>query len=179
MSDTSDSLLADFNSHHIQGYAFAEAEKHGNVADHRSWFSVPLVTQVQGNLWTGGVKDGVQLVGDFKYVVSLFPWYKYRLQPGTVRHEYKLEDQAFMPDIHVLHTIARDVNEMAADGKTLVHCQAGLNRSGLVTALSLMMAGLPATEAIALLREKRSPMVLCNATFEEWLLRWTWKEAAA
>jgi protein-tyrosine phosphatase len=50
-------------------------------------------------------------------------------------------------------------------GKTLVHCQAGLNRSGLVAAVALMKLGRTADEAIKLLRDSRSPMVLCNDTF--------------
>mgnify|MGYP001561544085 FL=1 len=63
------------------------------------------------------------------------------------------------------------VNGFAKRGPTLVHCQAGLNRSGLVAANALRLRGMPASEAIALLRRQRSPAVLCNSAFEEWLLR--------
>jgi protein-tyrosine phosphatase len=53
----------------------------------------------------------------------------------------------------------------------LVHCQAGLNRSNLIAALALMrLTGCDAAAAIALLREKRSPLVLCNEAFEQYLL---------
>ncbi len=51
-----------------------------------------------------------------------------------------------------------------------MHCQAGINRSGLVTALALVEEGMKAVDAIALLRAKRSPAVLCNRAFEQWLL---------
>jgi protein-tyrosine phosphatase len=51
-----------------------------------------------------------------------------------------------------------------------VHCQAGLNRSGLVTALALILNGMSPERAIGLLRQKRTPLVLCNGAFEAWLL---------
>lgn len=58
-----------------------------------------------------------------------------------------------------------------ADGKrVLIRCQAGLNRSGLITALVLIMAGYAAEEAIAIIRQNRSPYALCNEDFEKWLL---------
>ena len=57
----------------------------------------------------------------------------------------------------------------AGGERVLVRCQAGVNRSGLVTTLILMLAGYQAGEAIALLRSRRSPMVLCNEDFESWL----------
>lgn len=53
--------------------------------------------------------------------------------------------------------------------KTLIRCQAGLNRSGLVTALVLMLDGLSPEEAITLLREKRHEYALCNDDFVDFL----------
>jgi hypothetical protein len=57
-----------------------------------------------------------------------------------------------------------------AGGRVLIRCQAGLNRSGLVTALILISSGLTATEAITLIRERRAGYALCNESFERWLL---------
>lgn len=54
--------------------------------------------------------------------------------------------------------------------KVLIRCQAGLNRSGLVTALVLIRAGLAPTEAIDLIRARRSGYALCNDDFADWLL---------
>ena len=59
----------------------------------------------------------------------------------------------------------------AAGDRVLVRCQAGLNRSGLVTALVLMLAGWEPADAIAQLRAARSPHALCNPAFVAWLLR--------
>lgn len=55
-------------------------------------------------------------------------------------------------------------------GRVLVRCQAGVNRSGLVTALVLMLAGYEAQDAISLIRERRSRLALCNEDFERWLV---------
>lgn len=66
----------------------------------------------------------------------------------------------------LLTMLAGSVNLARTVGPTLVHCQAGLNRSGLVTALALILDGMTPGEAIALLREKRCAAVLCNAAFD-------------
>ncbi len=61
--------------------------------------------------------------------------------------------------------------DLGPDEAVLVHCQAGLNRSGVVTALALMLNGDVATadKAIALLRARRGEAVLCNPLFVTWL----------
>ena len=74
-------------------------------------------------------------------MVSLYPWEGY-----TLRHEidsqlvvemYDSLDQGF----DQVDAIARWVNECRKSGPVLVHCQAGLNRSGLVVARALVLAG--------------------------------------
>jgi hypothetical protein len=157
-------LSADFTTHRIQGYAVAALE-----AGKPGAFDAPLVSHIQGNLWMGGCIDGVRLPDDFRYVVSLYPWEKYTLGPDTHRDEYKLFDVGELPDPDLLHSIANTVLAYIEQGKTLVHCQAGLNRSGLISALSLTLSGMSPADAIALLRTKRHPVVLCNETFERWL----------
>lgn len=153
--------MTDFTSHHIEGIA-----REGNKP-----FSVPLVSHIVGNLWTGGCLDGVKLGDDFAFVVSLYPWEKYKLGPRTVRIEVKLYDSGDGPgcDERQLYDLAHMVNAFCAVGKTLVHCQAGLNRSGLVAGLALVLDGMAPMDAIKLLRERRCDAVLCNAAFEEWL----------
>ena len=54
--------------------------------------------------------------------------------------------------------------------RLLVRCQAGLNRSGLVTALILIESGLDAQSAILQIRSQRADYALCNSEFERWLL---------
>lgn len=161
---------ADFESHHIEGYA-REAMNAGRDYE-TAYFKVPLITHVEGNLWQGGCLDGVTLGEDFKYVFSLYPWEKYRLAPGTKRVELKLYDSADMAEVKVLEGTADAINEALKEGKTLVHCQAGLNRSALLAGLALVRQGREAREVIDLLREKRSPNVLCNQAFEKFLLEY-------
>lgn len=160
------SAVADWQSHHIEGYARAamEAGKDGR-------FSAPLISHIEDNLYVGGCIDGVRLDDDWQSVVSLYRWERYTLGPDTVRVEVEMYDSADVVPAEQLHEIADHVvSELERGGKVLVHCQAGLNRSNLITALALMKRGRSAREAIDLLREKRSPVVLCNEAFEAWLL---------
>ena len=170
-----DDLIADFESHHIEGYACAALEAGKDGA-----FHVPLISHIEGNLWTGGCIDGVQLPDDFTFLLSAYPWERYRLGPNTRRVEVHLYDSADLPPMKTLVGLAHMVNEeRSKDGaKVLVHCQAGLNRSALIGALALVLDGMPAAEAIELLRAKRSPVVLCNETFERWLLDFDLRKAA-
>ena len=54
--------------------------------------------------------------------------------------------------------------------RVLIRCQAGLNRSGLVTALVLIKEGYSPDQAIDLIRAQRGEDALCNSQFEQWLL---------
>lgn len=155
------SIQTDLESHHIEGYAIADPQ--------RRKFSMPLISHIEDNLWTGGCIDKARLPDDFAWVVSLYPWEQFTLGPDTQRIEIEMYDHDGMPDLTLLHQTAEAVVLAVAEGKTLVHCQAGLNRSGLVAALALVKMGRTPDEAIDLLRAKRGPVVLCNRTFVTWL----------
>lgn len=58
----------------------------------------------------------------------------------------------------------------SAGSRVLIRCQAGLNRSGLLTALVLMLDGWDAGDAIRLIRERRAEIALFNTDFVDWLL---------
>lgn len=152
-------MLADLTSHRIEGIAHM-----GNTP-----FSVPLFSQIDGNLWSGGCPRG-QTPKELDFIICLYPWEPYQIHEHQVYTQARLFDSGEMPSTQLLIALARHVNECRAIGPTLVHCQAGLNRSGLVTALALMESGMTAAAAIALLREKRCAAVLCNRAFENWLL---------
>lgn len=133
-------------------------------------FDVPFISEIVPNLWLGGCEDGLVLPSFIQHLVSLYPWESY-----TVDHElasslnvrmYDSVDQAF----HQVDGIAAWVNICRESGPTLVHCQAGLNRSSLVVARALVLSGMAIEEAIDLIREKRSPACLSNRSFEKWLL---------
>lgn len=140
------------------------------VARHgRTPFNVPYVSQITDDLWQGGCTNGLVLPPEIAHVISLYPWESY-----TAHHQtrsvlsvvmYDSNDQGY----EQVDAIASWVNVCRKDGPTLVHCQAGLNRSSLVAARALMLDGMKATDAISLLREKRSPACLCNKSFESYL----------
>ncbi len=138
-------------------------------------FNVPFISQIDGNLWQGGCETGLILPHFFKHIISLYPWEQYK-----VRHELRSTLSVVMYDsveqgFEQVDGIARWINDCVKDGPTLVHCQAGLNRSSLVAARSLMLREddpqmgvyrMTADEAIAALRKNRSPACLCNPAFE-------------
>jgi protein-tyrosine phosphatase len=55
--------------------------------------------------------------------------------------------------------------------RVLVRCQAGLNRSGLVTALILIKDGHAPEDAINAIRTNRGQDALFNTSFVDWLMR--------
>lgn len=72
----------------------------------------------------------------------------------------------------IFHAHAKSLARHALAGrKVLVTCAMGLNRSGLMTALTLMHGyKMSAANAIKLIRGRRSPDCLSNPMFERWLL---------
>lgn len=60
---------------------------------------------------------------------------------------------------------------MAQAGTCLVHCVAGLNRSGLVVAAQLMLTQrLTVLEAVQHCRRQRGALMLCNRSFQKQLI---------
>lgn len=138
--------------------------EHGN---HR--FDVPFMSEISENLWLGGCESGLILPEDIEHVVSLYKWEHYE-----VNHALRSSLTVTMFDDHSndlsqIERIADWVAGCVEDAPTLVHCQAGLNRSSLVVARVLMKSGLTSVGAITALRELRSPAVLCNTSFEDYL----------
>jgi hypothetical protein len=140
-----------------------------------------LWSEVLPGLWQGGTHDddvvyyktsGVGITAsDFDFVTTLYAsanpvdWFVQEIRYGI--YDGNMKDF----DIEELVGVVNMTHRAWKKGKrTLIRCQAGWNRSGLVTALVMMKEGHTAEEAIAILREKRSPFALCNATFEAWLI---------
>lgn len=153
-------LMADLHSHHIEGIARMSGQQ----------FKVPLFSQIDGNLWSGGCPVGTA-PGHFTFIISLYPWGHYEVQEHQVHTEATLFDGESIPDLDRMAVLADYVNLCRASAPTLVHCQAGLNRSALITGFALIRSGMKAKEAISLLRSKRCDAVLCNKYFENWLLK--------
>jgi protein-tyrosine phosphatase len=130
-------------------------------------FEVPLVTQVEGNLWQGGVWPGVRLPDEFVNVVNLYGL-SYELGLNTTEHKVIMHDSNTQTFERV-DLLAQAIVTALDDGPLLVHCQAGLNRSGLLAARVLMLwKDYTAAQAINAVR-RRSPVCLCNESFCNWL----------
>jgi protein-tyrosine phosphatase len=86
-----------------------------------------------------------------------------------------LDSQAerLVPPRETLERFLDRVHADVASGPSYWHCHAGINRSSFALAAYLhRFHRVRISDAIALLRERRSPMVLCNAAFEERLRAW-------
>lgn len=142
---------------------------HGNAR-----FDVPYISEVVGaeNLWQGGCTNLLRLPGHIEHLISLYPWEQYDVEHDLdSRLEVRMYDSIdHGPDLDQVVQIATWVNQCRAQGPTLIHCQAGLNRSGLVAAVALILGGCTPEEAIEMLRASRSPAVLCNPAFERMVL---------
>jgi len=79
------------------------------------------------------------------------------------------------PEFTTLRSLADLVDDLRQDGKrVLIHCAAGINRSGLLSAAALIRGGWDVDDAIAAVREARHN-ALNNPNFVELLHdpRWT------
>ena len=141
-----------------------------------------LFNEILPNLFMGGTSDDATInipqelnhfkgERDFDCIVTLYAW----ASPAN----WGVEERRFgFPDADIIEEYLPTIIELAqwahakwSSGKRVnIRCQAGLNRSGLITALVLMISGLSADEAIDTLREKRSTYALCNGEYEHWLL---------
>lgn len=144
---------------------------------------LPLYSEILPGLWQGGTDDD-QLVHkgsgrlptvndpkDFDVVVSLCA---YTLPVGwhVKEYRYAFPDGPTEPHIYKeLEKIAEYAHQDWVSGKkVLIRCQAGLNRSGLVTALILLREGATLEKIVALIREKRGEYALSNNHFMDYLL---------
>jgi protein-tyrosine phosphatase len=86
------------------------------------------------------------------------------------------DDDSYRPisakDAERFHMHAKQLGAAALAGrKLMITCHMGLNRSGLITALTLMHGfRMSPSDAIKLIRARRSSDCLCNPMFERWLL---------
>lgn len=146
-----------------------------------------LWSETLPNLWQGGTLDrwagdewGSQGLGigkkitpsTFDCVYTLYAdaepvsWFVKELRFGF--YDGAMDD--FAPEGDLLDIVKMAHKDWKSGKKVLIRCQAGLNRSGLVMALVLIRDGYTPADAIRLMREKRSPAVLCNQMFTRWLL---------
>lgn len=140
----------------------------------------PLWSEVLEGLWQGGTDDNdtnIQLrkpminPEHFNTVITMYAfanpvdWFVKEFRYGVWDSDInKMDTEELFDIVRVAHT------DWKRGKKVLVRCQAGWNRSGLITALVLIRDGMDAREAINLIREKRSQWALCNKSFERFLV---------
>jgi protein-tyrosine phosphatase len=154
--DPRENMLSGYTAPHL-GYQF---------------FQVPYMSEIAPNLWQGGVAEGLVLPTIIKHLLSLHVVESYQVNHRLrTSHVVTMYDDPHNPGqaTRQVDRWARWVSARRKTGPVLVHCQAGLNRSSLVVARSLMLDGMDADAAIRLIREKRSPVALCNTAFEDYL----------
>ena len=153
----------------------------GGPVDGSDWLPADVWTEILPGLWQGGTDDSDTLAhrsdepvitrDHFDTVVTLHAW------SNPVDWHVREIRQAFHDggmdevDVEDLWFLARQVfAEWRLGRRVLVRCLSGLNRSGLVVGMVLLLEGYTSAQAIALLRERRHRHVLCNPDFEAWLL---------
>lgn len=166
----------------IEGYAEGDGyeEISGTVTCHS--ISRTLIEQVRMALVSIGQSPTVSPVRRHSGYSNAKPCYKVQWNPNATQHHTAwFNDMYLLPvtglEIEqysgLVYNLAVDDSETyTVNGVNVHNCQAGLNRSGLLTGLALVLDGMAPVDAIALLRRQRSPMVLCNDVFENWLLNY-------
>lgn len=87
-------------------------------------------------------------------------------------------DDGDLPDLFILDAVSTKIAQNIKDKvPTLVHCTMGLNRSGLVNALSIIkLTGWTGWKVIQMMRSARNKDVLCNGQFEDFVLQFKVRE---
>ena len=143
---------------------------------------ISLYSEVAPNLFMGGTADEDvihQAVAynkartdlPFDAIITMYAW----ANPADWRVQefrYGIYDSA-IEDIdldRLKQAVEFGYNRWLSGDRVLVRCQAGLNRSGLVTALIMMSTGLDAETAIEQIRKNRADIALFNNNYVEWLM---------
>lgn len=139
-----------------------------------------LWSEILPGLWMGGTSDRATLGYSgapeitnlhFDTVATLYAsalpvdWYVKEIRLGFYDHDkVDIDSQDLEQVVSAVH------QDWQSGKRVLIRCQAGWNRSGLIMGLVLIRSGIPAQQAIDLIRERRSGSALCNRTFEQFLL---------
>ena len=141
-----------------------------------------LYSEILPGLFMGGTADddtvdyavnapGLGYRAQFGAVVTLYAWANpFSWGVEEMRYGFGDADMSYVNVQRILRIAQWALDRWTEGEQVLIRCQAGLNRSGLITALTLMLAGYEAQEAIELIRSKRSPMALFNGDFVHWLM---------
>jgi protein-tyrosine phosphatase len=128
------------------------------------------------NLWMGSAPpEGDELCVDFDCLVLCAVEYQPTDFPGLEVERIELYDDGLnlltKEQMRKAIKLASGIVNKLKDGKrVLITCYQGLNRSGLIVALSIMLfRNMTPEQAILTIRENRSPIALCNPDFVDFI----------
>lgn len=134
-------------------------------------------SEIAPGLWMGGTRRdetigvvqpmlGFNRERPFDAMLTLYAWAA-PADWGVEERRFGFPDrqviEEYVPLIHELADWAHD--RWSSGRRVLIRCMGGMNRSGLLVALTLVRAGHTPEAAIELIREKRHPWALNNHSF--------------
>lgn len=128
-----------------------------------------LYSEIAPGLYQGGSFAPLPVSAGFDAVLSLFGDADAPRDARVAHKIWHIVDGGCPDELALLEAAKWVLEKWTTGNKVLVRCYAGLNRSGLVVARTLILAGATPDEAINLIRAKRSPDALCNREFENYL----------
>ena len=136
-------------------------------------FSVSLSSEILEGLHMGGTDESGEFIPKINYDLVV-THYKDSESYALTKKEIKLcfpDSRMEFIDLTKLHSAVGEAFGVWKDGgRVLVRCQAGLNRSGLTTALILIESGFAPDQAIDFIRVKRSKHALFNHFYTDYIL---------
>jgi protein-tyrosine phosphatase len=136
--------------------------------DHLSEIIPGLYQSGMFDFWPHLAQRGIRIVANME--MALDPDCAIRHEAdGIIYLHYPMEDGP-LPDIERLHWFAGGLATAVDKGwPVLSHCGAGLDRSGLVSALIVRrVLHITGEKAVRVVRANR-PYALCNTNFSSWL----------
>lgn len=136
--------------------------------DYETMKDAEPATRIRKGLYMGS-KDGVDS-GDFDMVVSAAEEWKAEPKRGITTMYVPLRDVPFDFERHenelwsLVDTSGIIADRIKQGDKVFIFCNMGMNRSGLLTALTLLHLGATPKSAIAAVR-RRHPCTLSNESF--------------
>ena len=131
---------------------------------------VDTVSEIVPGLWMSGSRAALA-EGRFDRVVTLCAERNEHVAvpSGTMALSWRIPD-AQLDEPEQARAWARRISAWMDEGETvLVRCAAGLNRSGLIIARTLIERGMDPQDAVVLVRHRRRADALNNPWFVEWL----------
>lgn len=127
-------------------------------------------TEVVPGLFQGGGCE-VRRDDGFDFVLTLSDWTQDAFPcPPDVPSCSWLFDDGELPDTTKVQSWGRFLAPCVRRGdRVLIRCQAGLNRSGLIVAATLVELGHTAEESVRLIRRARGIYALSNPHFIKWV----------